>query len=523
MQIRFFLLLYLGLFLAGLLQNTKAQTPFRVVGFYSEDAVYRRDYLPSDVPADLLTHLHYAFAVPRDPDQNGLFEVEFAHPELAYTSYIARLVPGTDRTAQEHKGILRQLRALKRRHPHLKILLSIGGACLYNPNNAVCEPLHDRFKQIARSPESIAYFADQAVQLMTQPFPNGEDQRLFDGIDLDWEFPDAADRKTFVAVLQALRNRLNEASQRLNRPLLLTIDGAATPYFIQHYDIPAIAPLVDWVNVMAYLYHMPQSWNDHTGHHAPFRTSKKDPHGEEYNLRQVSVQAWKAGGMPLDKLMLGIPYFGVGYAGVEAGSDPKLPGLYQRYRAPLVEGGEIPYSELWTQYWQTGSYKAYWDTEAGVPFLYNERDKAWISYESPMSASGKTNWAKKEGLGGVFLWELSMESPLGQRITPITLAIAEAAANTQVWSTQINLQARAMPNPFQGSTHLVYHVSEISKVRIHVLDPAGQTVAVLLDQPNVIPGLYRIPFDASMLPTGTYTAKVRIQNQEENVRLRVQR
>ena len=103
------------LLLAG---NGFAQSPsFVVSGFFTEYGVETRDYVPADIPADYLTHLNYAFSVPRDTDEDGMFECAWGSDRLALEEPIDRLVEGTHLASGEYRGVLRQLGVLKRGHP----------------------------------------------------------------------------------------------------------------------------------------------------------------------------------------------------------------------------------------------------------------------------------------------------------------------------------------------------------------------------------------------------------------------
>ena len=60
-----------------LAQNDRrtAFTGFRTVGYYVDWAIYARKYYPSDLPASLFTHVHYAFAAPNSTGEVVLLDI----------------------------------------------------------------------------------------------------------------------------------------------------------------------------------------------------------------------------------------------------------------------------------------------------------------------------------------------------------------------------------------------------------------------------------------------------------------
>jgi chitinase len=109
-----------------------------VVGYFAEWDVYERNYHASDIPAEKLTHINYAFA---QIDHHG--EVK------EFDSYAAleKNYPG-DTWEETLRGNFKQLQLLKKKHPHLKTLIAIGGWTLSDP-----------FTDIALTPVSRSKFA----------------------------------------------------------------------------------------------------------------------------------------------------------------------------------------------------------------------------------------------------------------------------------------------------------------------------------------------------------------------------
>jgi len=88
---------------------------------------------------------------------------------------------------------------------------------------------------------------------------------LFDGIDIDWEFPvqggmkgnveRPSDKENFTLLLAELRRELDAQGQKDNRHYELTIAASARPSEIANLELGRIVPLLDFINVMTYDYH----------------------------------------------------------------------------------------------------------------------------------------------------------------------------------------------------------------------------------------------------------------------------
>ncbi|GEM_PF-2704203 len=497
----------------GLVSTSLAQTPFRIAGFYSPEALYTRQFEPVDIPADELTHLFYAFVIPKDINGDGYYEAVWANTDIVQHAFFSRSLIPRDTSRIDRRGVLRQLVHLKRKHPHLRILLSLGGTCSYDQVTGSCNALHERFVQISQNPAHREVFINTLIQLFTNPMGDGSVLGLFDGLDVDWEFPGAGEKATFVLFMQTLRDKLDEIGSKRKERYVLTFDGPATSYFLQHYDVPALAKIVDWVNVMAYLYHMPQPWNPHTGHLAPFAGNIADGHGSGYNVQEMSVAAWIKAGMPPEKISLGLPYFGVGYTGVKAGKKDLLPGLFQTYHGPLVPSGEVPYADLWSE---TPSYREaslYWDESAKAAFLYNRSKKIWISLETPQSLFIKTQWAKQKGLSGVFVWELSQEAMGGSGQAPLTRSIGLAArsAASAIPEQGILVEACTPHLPIRCTFQLTLHRAEVVEITLK-----GNTEAIQLQkQKRLSPGLYQYHHTGTWQALDGYHVEVTIGMQKQ--------
>jgi chitinase len=226
------------------------------------------------------------------------------------------------------------------------------------------------------------------------------------------------DRDNFTQLLAEFRAQLDAQSTRDGREYLLTIAAPATPQFYANFDLAAIHPYLDWINVMTYTFH--GGWSPITNHQAALYASSADPSEDEIVRQQfnvdATVQAYLAAGVPAHKIVVGVPFYAHGWSGV---SDIQH-GVYQPFTGlPDATWGDgiYDYRDLETNY--VGVYQRYWDAAASVPWLYSPVDQIMISYEDPQSLCAKAGYVRAQGLGGIMIWELSYDNDSGTLLSTV--------------------------------------------------------------------------------------------------------
>ncbi len=303
---------------------------------------------PIDATFNKLTHLFYSFA---DVTSNG-------------TVQLPQDGTGT--------GDIAKLQQIKAQNPNLKIMLSIGGGT------------ENDFSSAAATVQSRANFAQSAIQLMKT---NG-----FDGLDIDWEYPEANEDNNYIQLLAQLRQQINQASQNDGKQYLLTTalsgspyilsasDYGSNPYDFSPQDLKATSDYVDFINVMSYDYHGP--WENTTNHQSALYKSTND---NTYNAAKVNtnwaIQHYLSAGVPATDIVLGAPLYGRTWTGVNAGSNN---GLFQQGTGSSA----LTYRELYNLL-GTNGYQSFWDNSAKVPYIYSSQTKVFSTYENNQSILGK--------------------------------------------------------------------------------------------------------------------------------------
>lgn len=341
--------------------DTYAAPESTVVGYYAGWSAYQ-GYQASDIPAHLLTHINYAFAM-IDPDTGTL---------------------ALDNPIQDEKNFA-ALRALREEHPHLKLLLSVGGW-----------DYSAHFSDVAATAAGRTSFAQSCAKLLAA--------YDLDGIDLDWEYPVSGgttgtnhrpqDKQNFTLLLRAIRQELDRQGNRDGKDYQLTIAGAAGDWYLGNIQPTAVADVVDHIFLMAYDIHGP--WDKYADFNAPlYAPSASAPHYQ--NSVSGSVEAYLEKGVPADKLVLGMPLYGYRYDGVDGN------GLYSTFTAAR----SIPYDTLVTTYLSDPTYRQLRHAEARVPYLYG--NGSFLSYDDPESMAEKAALARELDLLGIGFWELSQD------------------------------------------------------------------------------------------------------------------
>ena len=334
----------------------------------------------AELPGDRLTHIIYAFAV---IDSTGAMALADACLDAGQCATGASPASG---------GNFAQLRLLKERHPHLKVLVALGGWTRSG-----------NFSDAALTPESRRRFAESGIALFMRRWPG-----LFDGFDIDWEFPvfgglkenvtRPEDRGNFTLMLAELRRQLDAEGTRDGRRYLLTAATAAGARLVGNLELDRITPLLDWFNVMTYDYH---SGSAMAHFNAPLHAAANDP-TPTYNV-DSTVALYRRGGVPPQKIVVGVPFYGRSYGGVHGGHG----GLFQTATLPPPEWRTgLDYRQLAAKSLATQGFQRYWHPEAQVPWLHNDSLGVFITYDDAESIGVKADYVRRNGLGGIMIWEI---------------------------------------------------------------------------------------------------------------------
>ncbi|MFJ7497474.1 glycoside hydrolase family 18 protein [Streptomyces sp. NPDC097727] len=363
----------------------------KVVGYFTNWGVYQRNYhvrnIETSGSADKLTHINYAFG----NVTGGTCAIgdSYADYDKAYTA--DQSVDGVaDTWDQDLRGNFNQLRKLKKLHPNLKVIWSFGGWTWSGG-----------FGEAAKNP---AAFAESCYNLVEDP----RWADVFDGIDIDWEYPnacgltcDTSGRDAYGNLLAALRSKFGADNLVTSAISADGSDGGK----LDAVDYGGASKYVDWYNPMTYDFFGAWDAKGPTAPHSPLTSYSGIPK-EGFNS-EAAINKLKAQGVPASKLLLGIGFYGRGWSGVTQDA----PGGTATGAAPgTYEAGIEDYKVLKSSCPATG-------TIAGTAYAHCGTN--WWSYDTPATIATKTDYKNQQGLGGTFFWELSGDTTNGELIKAI--------------------------------------------------------------------------------------------------------
>jgi chitinase len=362
------------------------------LGYFVQWGVYARNYHVKNIhtsgSAAKLTHINYAFG----NVTNGQCAIGDSYADYDRFYDAASSVDGTTDTWDTGalRGNFNQLRKLKRMYPNLRVLFSFGGWTWSGG-----------FGQAAANP---AAFADSCFRLVEDP----RWADVFDGIDIDWEYPNACGLSCDSSGPAAFRNLMSALRTRFGSNNLvtaaITADGS-TGGKIDAADYGGAAQYVNWYNVMTYDFFGAFAPQGPTAPHSPLNSYAGIP-TQGFNT-DAAIQKLKSKGVPSAKMLPGIGFYGRGWTGVTQSA----PGGSATGPAPgTFEPGIEDYKVLKTRCPSTG-------TVAGTAYAFCGGQ--WWGYDTPSTIAGKMAYSRNQGLGGAFFWELSGDTANGELITAI--------------------------------------------------------------------------------------------------------
>lgn len=265
----------------------------------------------------------------------------------------------------DNENRLRELVKLKETHSGLKVLLSVGGWG------------SGRFSEMAASETYRKSFAKDCDRVIKE--------YGLDGIDIDWEYPTSSsagissspqDTDNYTLLMKDIRTSIGDDKQ-------LTLASASNAGYI---DFKAIMKYIDFVNIMAY-----DMGNAPKHNSALYR---KDSNGKESPIAgwvtsDEAVQAHLKAGIPVEKLVLGIPFYGRGDSNY---------GDFVDYRN--ITGPKEGHYEIW-------------DEIAKVPYYCDKSGTLVLGFENVRSISIKCDYIIEKGLLGAMYWDYSGDNEKG--------------------------------------------------------------------------------------------------------------
>lgn len=383
--------------------------------YYSNWSPYSpRMHFPHDIDLSRISHVYYAFFLV-DGDSGAVKNGDdWSDTGMdlykALAVKMSRVEGDGEETRILPKGCLGELFYLRhanlfpdQRTRNFKLVMCVGGW-----SN------RDEFPKMVRDPRKVELFVSSCIETM---FKYG-----FDGMELDWEFPedDNYEPQAYLELTRRLRERMDELEAQIfgsaaDHPRFHL--SVATPAFSEKLKILPIKEMdqyVDIWNMMTYDYY--GEWSEKTGYHSNLYDGSQNAQqaferkhmylsddNEGLNGDSAVKYMLKDAGIDSRKVCLGMAAYGRGFKHVDAKSsngrfiDKKFRGVGG---ASEGEKGMWLYNQLPIK----GSQEIF-DPEYGSAFCYDAKHKTFVGYDNVDSVRMKARYVKDNNLAGGFWWE----------------------------------------------------------------------------------------------------------------------
>lgn len=345
------------------------------------------------------------------------------HLNYAFASIVSRSGSYTCQLRRDAATLSAQFQQFKTANPKLKILVSVGGASQ--------DPVD--FTNASEDPNFASNCVADTIGLLGN---------TANGIDIDWEFPATSDQRHFTRLMLDLK-------AALPRDGVLTAAVGMGPadngQAARNANIPfaSVLDVVDFFNVMTYAAYS----TERTTFPAPLFASNIKPYGT-YNgtVDSTITDLLTTRGVPAGKLVLGIPFYGIGYPSVpveganfglyEVPAPETVPNPDKPGQKETVSALAVPYRQIATLFNEkanskrcgTGSSNAtvcpptWGDPLSAAPqdgsqetWIYDSEGAygfgpSVITFDDPGSMAAKVEYALSKDLLGIMIWELMQDT-----------------------------------------------------------------------------------------------------------------
>ena len=436
----------------------------RIVGYFTSWRTGKDgtpSYLVNNIPWDKITHVNYAFAAVDPATSKLLLGSGPANPDTGLTwpeNPAAAMDPSLP-----YKGHFNMLAQYKRKHPDVKIMLSVGGWAgsggFYTATTNADGSLNSA---------GIDTLADSMVAFLRQ-------YRFFDGIDIDYEHPTTNNEagnpldfgmskprlaglmKSYNVLLERVRTKLDTAAVADKKYYMLTIAGSASAWILRGEENLSGLKYLDYASLMSYDLH--GGWNQYVGPNAALFDDGNDAElraGNAYqfaNIGYLNVDwsyRYYRGALQAGRINLGVPYYTRGWKNVNGGTNglwgttalvsstvtcagvktcgEGAVGIDNLWHDLDVNGQAIPGggNPLWhalnlekailpdyldaykvTDKTLRGTYQPNYSATMAAPWLWNPTTRVFLSTETAQSMDAKARYIVDNNVGGIMIWEMA--------------------------------------------------------------------------------------------------------------------
>ncbi|HJF37149.1 MAG TPA: chitinase C-terminal domain-containing protein [Clostridium perfringens] len=410
-------------------KSTKAENSSelnrKLVGYFPEWAYSSEAqgyFNATDLQWDSLTHIQYSFAMV-DPstnkitlsDKHAAIEEDFSEFDLSHNWKKIELD-----SSLPYKGHFNVLQTMKKIYPDVSLLISVGGWAGTRG-----------FYTMIDTDNGINTFADSCVDFIRK--------YGFDGVDIDFEYPSSTSQsgnpddfdlseprraklnERYNILIKTLREKIDMASKEDGKEYLLTAAVTASPWVLGGISDNTYAKYLDFLSIMSYDYH--GGWNEYVEHLAGIYPNKEDRETATQIMPTLCMDwayRYYRGVLPSEKILMGIPYYTRGWENVQGGTN----GLHGSSKTPasgkyniwgddlnndgiLEPAGANPLWHVLNLIERDPNLKVYWDAISKVPYVWQNQEKVFLSFENEKSIDERLEYIKNKNLGGALIWVMN--------------------------------------------------------------------------------------------------------------------
>ncbi|WP_125152348.1 glycosyl hydrolase family 18 protein [Clostridium rectalis] len=397
----------------------------KLIGYFPEWA-YNNEaqgfFNVTDLQWDSLTHIQYSFAMVDENtnkitlgDENAALREEFKNYDLSYKGKKIEL----DSTLP-YKGHFNLLQTMKKQFPNVNLLISVGGWAGSRG-----------FYTMLDTDAGINTFADSCIDFIKK--------YNFDGVDIDFEYPSSTSQsgnpadfdlseprraklnERYNLLMKTLREKIDIASDKDNKDYVLSAAVTASPWVLGGVKDNTYAKYLDFLSVMSYDYH--GGWNEYVENLAGIYPDPADRETINQIMPTLCMDwayRYYRGVLPAEKILMGIPYYTRGWENVQGGKN----GLHGSSKTPatgkyniwgddldndgiLDPAGANPLWHVLNLMEKDPNLKVHWDDVEKVPYVWQDTEKVFLSFENEKSIDERLTYIKNKNLGGALIWVMN--------------------------------------------------------------------------------------------------------------------
>lgn len=316
----------------------------------------------------------------------------------------------------------------------VKMVASIGGW-------SMCK----HFPEMAADPVKRQVFVDDCVELINMGF---------DGIDLDWEYPNSPgmnienygpdDYENFAILVEEIRAAIGADKD-------ITAAFSASPANLAGFDWARLSNTMTYFNMMSYDYE--GGWSDVTGHNSSLYESSG-------LCWDNTLQYMLTAGVSPGKINMGTAFYG---RGVNTNGAASLGATTLKTATTVQPDGPINTASdftNWTAFDGTPFYyylkneienpangwTISWDDVGKVP--YATKGNYFLSYDNEQSIALKADYVNDNNLAGVIIWTVFGDWDIGPITTTYANKLPYCPATTAPLANKLNeVFANGSSNP----------------------------------------------------------------------------